>query len=165
MKSSNNFSMSWHFRQLPFWDRVEAQTVKNGDCLDFTGHKDECGYGRIRGEKGKLIRIHRAAYEKNHGEIPAGMVVMHSCDKPACINIRHLKLGTQAENIKDMDIKGRRVALIGSQQPMAKVNEEDVRLIKERLKTETCAAISRDYQVSEELIRNIKKNRRWTHVQ
>jgi hypothetical protein len=165
MRASNSFAMSWHFRQLPFWDRVHTQTERKGECIEFTGHKDECGYGRIRSESGRLVRVHRAVYEKSHGEIPPGMVVMHSCDNPACINLNHLKAGTQPENIKDMDRKGRRISLVGTQQSQAKVNEADVKEIRARLVNETCASIARDYRVSEALIRNIKKNRRWTHVQ
>lgn len=36
-----------------------------------------------------------------------GLVVMHSCDTPACIEPKHLKLGTVADNNRDMAQKGR----------------------------------------------------------
>lgn len=33
---------------------------------------------------------------------------MHRCDTPACVNPGHLFLGSQQENVADMDSKGRR---------------------------------------------------------
>lgn len=49
------------------------------------------------------------AYELTKGHIPAGMIVMHTCDNPPCCNPSHLVLGTQAENLADMRAKGRGV--------------------------------------------------------
>ena len=155
------------FKNVTFWDRVNSQIKENHawGCLEFTGCKDECGYGRINRD-GKLVRLHRAVWERDHGHIPAGMVVMHSCDNPCCLEPEHLFLGTQAENVADMDRKGRRRTPIGSQQPQAKLTEASVRVVKQRLKDgATCAALAREYGVSDAAIRNVKKGRRWTHVQ
>ena len=164
-RKTGNLAMSWAFRQLPFWERVAAQieTNENG-CHIFTGSKDDCGYGRIN-KDGKLVRLHRAVYEREHGWIPSGSVVMHKCDTPACINPEHLSLGTQVMNIKDMDRKGRRRSQVGSEHAHAKLTEKDIPVIRDRLvKGETCIAMSEDYPVCEEMIRAIKKNRAWTHV-
>ena len=51
---------------------------------------------------------HRYAWEAYRGPIPVEMHVLHKCDTPACVNIEHLFLGTQLDNIRDMDAKGRR---------------------------------------------------------
>lgn len=58
---------------------------------------------------GKFVKVyqHRVAYEQAHGQIPPGMVVMHSCDNPPCVNPDHLIIGTQSENVRDMYHKGR----------------------------------------------------------
>lgn len=165
-RRTTNECMSWQFRQLPFWDRVARQTVINDNgCHIFTGHKDECGYGRIKGEGDKLVRVHRAVYQRHHGEIPSNIVVCHKCDNPACINPDHLFAGKQAENIADMDSKGRRITLRGSTRPLAKLREENIPHIRSRLSDgESCASIARDYGVSEGLIRHVKKGRNWSHV-
>ena len=55
-----------------------------------------------------MRRLHRVAWEAHNAEpIPEGMVVMHSCDNPACINPNHLSLGTPKDNTMDMIAKGR----------------------------------------------------------
>ena len=63
-------------------------------------------YGQIR-KGGKLVYAHRVSYERQHGPIPYGMNVLHRCDNPPCVNPDHLFLGTQLDNIRDRDAKGR----------------------------------------------------------
>ena len=35
------------------------------------------------------------------------MIVMHTCDMPACVNPAHLRVGTQLNNVRDSIAKGR----------------------------------------------------------
>jgi predicted XRE-type DNA-binding protein len=71
-------------------------------CIEWTGWRHRQGYGRVRGPDGKqTLLAHRVVWERTHGLIPAGMVVRHRCDNPPCINVDHLELGTQAENMND----------------------------------------------------------------
>lgn len=62
--------------------------------------------GRLADGTQQTTYAHRVAYVLAHGDIPAGMVVMHSCDTPACVNPAHLSLGTQADNVSDGVRKG-----------------------------------------------------------
>lgn len=64
------------------------------------------GYRRKR-VNGVKRPVHRIEYEKHHGPIPDGMIIMHLCDNPACYNIEHLRLGTHQDNCRDKFAKGR----------------------------------------------------------
>lgn len=56
--------------------------------------------------------MHVLAWEEAHGEVPLGeddrrLFVLHHCDTPACYEVSHLWLGTNADNMADMKAKGR----------------------------------------------------------
>lgn len=53
------------------------------------------------------MRANRFAYELAYGPFDKNLFVLHRCDRPACVNPRHLYLDTQAENLRDMSRKKR----------------------------------------------------------
>lgn len=53
------------------------------------------------------VIAHRAAWECHNGPIPNGLCICHKCDNPPCINIEHLFIGAQKDNMADCSIKGR----------------------------------------------------------
>ena len=76
------------------------------ECIEWEGLRNSKGYGRAWYE-GKMWLAHRAAWAKVHGPIPEGMCILHRCDNPPCVNSDHLFVGTQADNIRDAQRKGR----------------------------------------------------------
>ncbi len=90
-----------------FWPKVD----KRGDdeCWEWTGGRHPSGYGQIwiGGKYGSHIYAHRASWEINGHKIPDGMCVLHHCDNPPCVNPAHLFIGTQADNMRDKQAKGR----------------------------------------------------------
>jgi hypothetical protein len=83
-----------------------AKHQPNG-CTEWVAGKTSDGYGVINFNNKSLL-AHRVAVELFLGISPAGMLVCHKCDNPACVNPKHLFLGSQKDNMKDMKSKGRR---------------------------------------------------------
>ena len=80
--------------------------VEREGCHEWSRARNADGYGYQRWGM-KQLRAHRLAYELFVGPIPDGMVVMHDCDNPCCVNPAHLTVGTQQENLRDMHVKDR----------------------------------------------------------
>jgi hypothetical protein len=80
---------------------------RESGCWEWTGLLNSMGYAVIGLDHGKRMYAHRFSYMQTFGEIPAGYVVMHTCDNPRCVNPEHLRAGTQKENVHDMVAKGR----------------------------------------------------------
>lgn len=108
-------------RMAIFHSRVD----RSGQCWNWMAWRDSRGYGQM-GWRGKTVLSHRIA------AFLAGMIgslefdgktcVLHKCDNPACCNPKHLFVGTQQDNIADMNRKGRQVAVNGDRHPWAKLS-------------------------------------------
>lgn len=98
-------------------------------CIEWQGATLPGGYG-VTEYEGRTQTAHRVAYKRVHGDIPKGMVVMHLCDNPRCVNIEHLKIGTQKENRMDCIRKGRANAPSAANHYNAKLDWETVAFIR-----------------------------------
>ncbi len=86
-------------------------------CLEWGGLLDEDGYGRVK-VNNTDTRSLRAMFQMWHQvELKPEDVLLHECDNPKCFNPHHLRKGTQAENVADMDAKGRRKSLVATHCP------------------------------------------------
>ncbi|MGW2227383.1 HNH endonuclease signature motif containing protein [Streptomyces formicae] len=75
-------------------------------CTEWPLSENNRGYG-LAGRGGKLWLAHRWYWSVAHYPIPEGKVIKHSCDNPKCVNVLHLELGTQADNVRDAWKRGR----------------------------------------------------------
>jgi hypothetical protein len=145
-----------------FWPKVE----KTDGCWLWSGFLNNKGYGSISlgGQGGKIVFAHRFSYELHKGAIPDGLIVMHSCDNPRCVNPDHLSVGTHKDNTRDMLEKGRARggSMRGEANPRALLNEDQVRYIRESKASH--AALARELGVSAVLIGKIRRHELWSHV-
>jgi hypothetical protein len=88
-----------------FWEKID----KSGECWVWTTRNvDRFGYGRFYVHGQGPVLAHRWSYEAAYGPVPVGIRVLHRCDNPPCVRPDHLFLGTDSDNVEDMDKKGRR---------------------------------------------------------
>jgi hypothetical protein len=84
-----------------FMKKVSKQP--NG-CWLWTGANNyKYGHFTLNNE----IYAHRSSFILHGNEIPKGMLVLHKCDVPLCVNPNHLFLGNHAENMQDKVQKNR----------------------------------------------------------
>jgi DNA-binding CsgD family transcriptional regulator len=154
-------------------DRLWRQIKIGGpdECWPWTSRSNVKGYGVISegGRSSKKLLAHRAVWLVTNGPLPDlpghhGAVVMHSCDNRLCCNPAHLLVGSQGDNVVDMDRKGRRVnaQLKGSQHHNAKLTESDVIAI--RADTRSQRAIASEFGISRQNVRFIKRRLAWKHI-
>jgi HNH endonuclease len=139
------------------WSRVDVRG--ENECWPWMGRVDPDGYGRFDiNYKPELA--HRIVFETVTGERPEA--VCHHCDNPPCCNPRHLFGGTQTDNYRDMEAKGRRVLPAprrGVDSNRSKLNEDSV--IDIFKSNESNAELGRRYGVTKEAIRYIKIGKNW----
>ena len=90
------------------WLRTHVDTRGPDECWPATGGGyNKKGWHVSFRASGVRHMAHRAAWVAENGHIPGKLFVLHRCDNPKCCNPRHLFLGSQADNARDMWSKGR----------------------------------------------------------
>ena len=141
---------------IPFDERVSPPDA-NG-CRLWTGALHNQGYGQVR-YQGKVRKAHRVAWERAYGQIPDGMHVLHRCDNPPCVELSHLFLGTNTDNIADKVTKGRAQRLIGEAHPLTRLTASQVAAI--RISDKTHRVLAAEYGVSRSCISMIRCGKNW----
>ena len=151
------------------------------ECWLWQGGLDKQGRGRIW-TNGCLRLAHREVWRVINGPIQNGKLLCHICDNPQCVNPKHLYVGTQKDNVRDMMKKGRhwttkqpvRAEKIGRQNglkntwakgagnPKAKLTEQQVRFI--RADPRSTKYLVADYGVDRTTIQRIRRGASWQHL-
>lgn len=149
-------------------ERLWRNVDKRGpdECWEWTAARRH-GYGIVQNAKGrgKGVMAHRLSYEIANGPIPDGLVVMHICDNPPCVNPAHLRQGTQRENTLDMMSKGRGNwrAPRGEDSPRAIITEAQAREIL--FSDEKGTVLAARFGIKPTTVCAIRRGRLWAHLQ
>lgn len=143
--------------------RFEAFVIPepNSGCELWIGNCHERGYGLFR--DGKTRKATHVALELDGRAAPKherGEVCMHLCDTPACVNPRHLRVGSTLENVMDRDSKERLCR--GSRCHRSRLSEADVRAVLESSESDT--ELGRRFGVAPQSIYAIRTGRSWKHI-
>ena len=146
--------------QSRFWDNIKKN---ENDCWIWQGDFHAVtGYGRITIDK-KSKLVHRVAYEAVNGEIPDGLMVLHSvnCTSRLRINPDHLRVGTHDDNMKDMVSMSR--SQRGDKNTNTILTESQVLEIKQKIRSRKVfyRTIAAEYGVSRQAIKDIALGRTW----
>lgn len=117
------------------------------------------GYGQYLSDY-----AHRWIWKFLYGTIPTKAVIMHVCDNRLCVNPDHLKLGTQADNIRDAVSKGR--IANGERQGLSKLTEIQVLEIRALYKTGqyTQPQLAKAYGLCQATVYELLRYKTWRHV-
>jgi len=116
----------------------------------------------VDGER-KTIRAYRFAWEQVNGPIPPGVQIRHDCDNAACVNPDHLRLGTQLDNVRDMDKRKRANRGYTSKSQLTSSQVRDIRFRLEVL-GDTLISVARDFEMSRMQIRRIRDRQAWARI-
>lgn len=148
---------------------VSSLEFKQDDCIEWPYSRSASGYGRIAikvdGKKQMAIAS-RVICEKAYGPPPSeDHDAAHSCGRgdQGCVNYRHLRWKTHAENQAEMRAHGRSTK--GERHALAKLTGGDVRTIRDLAsKSVPAAAIAKLFSVSPAQVGRIIKRERWAHL-
>ena len=155
------------------WSRVAIGHPSQ--CWEWQGSRSTSGYGSIR-VNGRQTGAHRLALALHLGRvIRAEECACHHCDNPPCCNPTHLFAGSNADNVRDRDNKGRQVrkprdeATVrhrrGDGHPQAKLTENDVREMRcRRSQGLSYDKIGREFSIHRTVARRACNGELWSHV-
>jgi hypothetical protein len=144
---------------------IEIDEITN--CHVWQGRVSDTGYAMSG-----VYKAYRLTWEVANGPIPDGLYVLHTCDNRRCVNPEHLTLGTHADNMEDMRVKGRAFPQLGETNGNAKLDEATVRQIKKALQQASTTLkpssiyrnISREFNITYAMAYHIAVGRNWSHV-
>lgn len=109
---------------LEAWLHSKIVKLPNG-CWEWVGSETSDGYGLVvnDGLKIKSCLAHRFMYQFYKRLLGPKVLLLHSCDNPACCNPDHMFEGTYTDNAIDARNKGRSGG--------RKLTDDQIRLIYE----------------------------------
>lgn len=129
--------------------------IPNGECLECHLCADKDGYSQVN-IQGVNHRVHRLVYAQLVCD-PGDLFVLHTCDNPRCINLKHLYHGTQKDNVHDMWSRGHGTVTTGCNRALTDTAVDYIRAWKGIISQRELAA---KFGVSQRTIHNIMTQRK-----
>ena len=133
-------------------------SYSDSDCWIWKGARNSGGYGHLT-ISGVTRTANRVSWEEHEGPIPEGLYVLHRCDNRACINPKHLFLGTAKDNTQDAISKGR-LNKVGEAHHNNKLTAAQVAAI--RTSSKSYAEIAEEFRISKSHVSSIRNFQRWS---
>lgn len=134
--------------------------IETDDCVIWPLGKISAGYGLAR-VNGQMWRVHRFALVHRGEPQPSPRhEANHICNMRACLNYRHLRWGTRADNERDKIAAGTDNA--GERNGMARLTADDVAAI--RSATGSQRSIGERYGISQQHVSVIRRGGAWRRV-
>lgn len=162
-KDQNEEHMSGKVRFTPeerFWSKVNKWG--QGACWPWIGATNKQGYGYFKALG--FARAHRFSWFLSNGAIPAGKLVLHRCDNPACVNPSHLFLGSHLDNSADKLAKGRGRWNPAKGEACGASKLSSVQVAEIRSVNGTNASIGLRFNISRRAVSDIKNGKTWAHL-
>lgn len=149
-------------QRFRFFNKIDTSAGPDA-CHPWTGFNRN-DYGIVTIFR-KECRATRVRWILERGPISDGLFVCHSCDNPVCVNITHLFLGTNQDNMLDMVSKNRFGTFVGTEERPTKLTEDQVKEIKWLLHWGNgVKSIATEFNVGSATIDRIKQGKSWKHV-
>lgn len=142
------------------WIR-EHVTHEGDDCLIWPFRKHKSGGGSVFFD-GRYQMVSRVMCLLAHGEPPTSdLYALHSCGNGhlACAHPKHLRWGTQYENMQDAI--GHGTTTRGIKNARATLTDGEVRKIRERGAVEPYKVVAKDFNVTPAAVGLIVRRDRW----
>lgn len=142
------------------------RAASTDECMPWPFHrrgKNGLDYGIVRyGQQQR--RVTHVVLELTGRDRPSPQhQALHSCDNPPCCHPRHLRWGTNAENVRDRDERGR--TRRGTEIGIAKLTPESVQEMR-ALSTQgwSTRRLASRFGVAHFTVRQVIHRRTWRHV-
>jgi hypothetical protein len=142
-----------------FWNKVN----KTDTCWLWTASLSRDGYGRFK-FNGKTFGAHRISWLLAGNIIPEGHEICHAsheiCGNRHCVNPAHLRVDTNAENMKDKIADG--TTAKGTKNPTNILTEDQVRAIRANPENKTHRALAEQFGIRPKYISRIIHRHTWS---
>jgi hypothetical protein len=143
-----------------FFDKVEIGD--DDECWAWSAGHFSTGYPMFD-LKGQSVGAHRVMCAMHHG-LARGLHALHSCDNPGCVNPKHLRWGTHADNMADRAQRGRCPA--GENHPNALLTDADVLEMRRLYDAGGIGTprLAKRFGISQSTAHDIVSRKSWRHL-